>query len=207
MSEHDEQRFVTPEFTANYTYLDEKKKPQAQSDGGGTQAPYWCVTMKLPKDHPFWDELEEKIETALENKFDKTPKKWRNPVKDGDEMEDESFHDHFFIEMKSNTRKPGVKVYNPDGANEDVVDFGEEIYSGMLCVCTARTGGYDNVSKGVGVYLNNVLKIADGERIGGSTASAEDDFEDYVTGGGAKSKKIKKSKGKKKKRVKSNPLE
>lgn len=188
MSQNDEQRFVTPEFTANYVYLDEKKVLKDLGDGS-TQKPYWCVTFKAPQDDPIWDELQEKIEIALINKFGEKPKKWRSPIKDGDEWEDESFHGCYVLEMKSQKRKPGVKVYNPDGANEDVTDYDEEIYSGMVCVATARMGAYDNVSKGVNAYLNNVLKIEDGERIGGATASAESDFENYVPGGAGTKKK------------------
>jgi hypothetical protein len=193
MSQNDEQRFVTPEFAANYVYLDERKVPKDQGDGS-TQKPYWCLTFKAPQDNPIWDELNEKIEVALVNKFGEVPKKWRTPIKNGDEWEDETFHGCFVLEMKSQKRKPGVKVYNPDGANEDVTDYDGEVYSGMVCVATARMGAYDNVSKGVNAYLNNVLKIEDGERIGGTTASAEADFEGYVPGGAGKPKASSKKK-------------
>ena len=193
MSEEDAQRFVTPEFRANYCYLDEKKQPPAASEGG-SQNPYWCLTLALPKDHPFWDELDERIQIALEAKFgSKLPKKWRSPVRDGDEGENEDFHGCNMIELKSPKRKPGVKVYNPDGANTDVVDYDEEIYSGMECIATARVGAYDNVSKGVGIYLNNVLKVADGERFAGSVTSAEEDFEGFKPSKASKGHKTSKA--------------
>lgn len=206
-SEVDEQRFVTPEFVARYVHLDEKREPQKDQEF----APYWGLAMVLPKEHPFWEEAEEKIQVALTNKFGNEPKKWRSPIKDGDEWEDEDFHGCYVMELKNSRRKPGIKVYNPDGANEDVVDYDEEVYSGITVVCTGRFGGYDKGSNGVGAYLNNVLKLEDGERLGGSSPSAEAEFEGFVRGKGS-SKKSGKDKGNGEKKSKAgkkrpNPLD
>lgn len=187
-SEVDDQRAVTPETVAHYVHLDEKREPNKDQEFN----PYWGFSIALPKDHPFWDEAREKIALALDNKFGEVPKKWHDPIKDGDEWENEDFHGCHVLELKNPRRKPQVKVYNADGANEDVVDYDEEVYSGMVIVATFRFGAYDNKSKGVGAYLNNVLKLEDGERKAGSAPSAEaefDGFERKVTGGKSSSKK------------------
>lgn len=203
--EEDEQRFVTPEFQAMYVWLDEKRTPKRIEGDDKEPIPYWCLTCALDADHPFWDELEAKIEIAIENKCGEIPRKYRNPIKDGDEWENEFFHGKRVIELKNTRRKPGMKVFNMDGENYNVTDFDEEIYPGMICVATARMGGYTKGSKGVGAYLHNVLKLEDGERIGPSTASADDDFDGWQRSGGSKKKGARrKKKGARRKAV--NPL-
>lgn len=199
MTQTDEQRFVTPEFEARYVWLDKKKEPSEGFDGD----PQWTITMALDKDHPFWEELKAKIEIAIENKFGEEPKNCRSPIKDGDDWEDEFFHGKWVISMVNSRRKPVVKVYNEDGENQEVVNYDEEIYPGMICVCTARAGGYSKGSKGINTYLNNVLKVDDGERTGPTTPSNEADFGDFVRG---KGKKKGSKKSRRKKRGKVDPL-
>lgn len=57
-----------------------------------------------------------------------------------------------------------------------------QIYSGMYANVGVTFFGYNAPqNKGIGVALDNVQKTADGEPLGGTRASAEDDFADIFT--------------------------
>lgn len=102
------------------------------------------------------------------------PKLW-SPLRDGDveHPEDENFAGHYFVNAKSN-QKPGIVDRNLQPIIEQ-----EEVYSGCygrvsLTFFPFATSG----NNGVGVGLNNVQKLAEGERLGGRT-TAEEDFEAF----------------------------
>ena len=64
-----------------------------------------------------------------------------------------------------------------DGNLQDILDP-TAIYSGMYANVGISFFGYNNPqNKGVGVSLDNVQKIADGEPLGFTRASVEDDFQ------------------------------
>jgi len=74
----------------------------------------------------------------------------------------------------NSTQKPGI-------VDKDLVEIldPDEVYSG--CYGRASISFYPfnvNGNRGVGVGLNNIQKLSEGERLGGSRASAEDDFSD-----------------------------
>ena len=55
----------------------------------------------------------------------------------------------------------------------------DEVYSGSWGRASINFFPYDsNGNKGVGVGLNNIQKLKDGEHLGAARASAEDDFAD-----------------------------
>ncbi len=64
-----------------------------------------------------------------------------------------------------------------DGNLQDILDP-TAIYSGMYANVGVSFFGYNNPqNKGIGVSLDNVQKIADGEPLGFTRASVEDDFQ------------------------------
>lgn len=72
----------------------------------------------------------------------------------------------------SNKQRP--RVVDPN--LQDILD-GTQIYSGMYANVGVTFFGYNAPqNKGIGVALDNVQKIADGEPLGGSRASVDDDF-------------------------------
>ena len=109
----------------------------------------------------------------------KLPPKLHLPLRDGDEErpDDEAYaHSYFF--NASSTRAPGVVDLN----RQRILDP-EEVYSGCYGRVNVNFHPYDsNGNRGVGVGLNHVQKVADGERLGGGAPSIEaafaDDFED-----------------------------
>lgn len=98
------------------------------------------------------------------------------PLRDGDtERADEApeYEEMFFLNAKSDN-KPGII----DQYKNEILDP-DEVYSG--CWGRASINFYafnSNGNKGIGVGLNNIQKLSEGERLGGARASAEDDFAD-----------------------------
>lgn len=106
----------------------------------------------------------------------KKPANLKLPLRDGDdERADEApeYEGMYFFNANSN-QKPGIVDKN---CNE-ILDP-EEVYSGCWGRVSVNFYPYNtNGNKGVGVGLNNVQKLRDGERLGASRASAESDFGD-----------------------------
>ncbi len=72
----------------------------------------------------------------------------------------------------SSKTRPGVV----DGNMQAILDPAQ-LYSGMYANVGVTFFGYNAPqNKGIGVALDNVQKVADGEPLGGARASAEDDF-------------------------------
>ena len=107
----------------------------------------------------------------------KKPAKLKLPLRDGDEErpDDEAFAGCYFFNANAN-RQPGIV----DLALNPILDR-EEVYSGCFCRLSVNLYPFStNGNNGVAVGLNNVQKVADGERLAGGSR-AEDDFGDDFT--------------------------
>ena len=130
------------------------------------------------------------VEAAIEEgktKFwnGKIPKNLKTPLRDGDDErpEDEAYEGHFFLNAKSSKRKPGIA--KPIGKNADgTVKFQEitdstEIYSGCYARVSLNFFPFNaKGNAGVGVGLNNIVKVQDGEALGGVAPNLEAEFAD-----------------------------
>ncbi len=179
----DELRFFTPEFTGSFVYLIDPKKQE--HDDGSKKDPKFCITIPLDHGDAFWEKLDTYIEKAALKKFNgKVPKKLVTTRHDGDDMDLDKFPEFegkFLIEAGNDKRRPEVLIRDSDGSIGEVVNPAD-IYAGARYVATVRTGGWyhpPSKKQGVSLYLENVLKVRDGERLGGSTPSAMDDFGNY----------------------------
>ena len=120
--------------------------------------------------------IEAAIQEGISSKWNgKKPANLKLPLRDGDidREDDEACAGMMFLNANS-TQKPGI-------VDKDLVEIldPDEVYSG--CYGRASISFYPfnvNVNRGVGVGLNNIQKLSEGERLGGSRASAEDDFSD-----------------------------
>lgn len=121
--------------------------------------------------------IDEAIQKGISDKWGgKKPKNLWNPLRDGDEERADEAPEYkgcFFLNAKS-ASKPGIVDENLN----EILDP-DEVYSG----CYGRAGlnffPFDsNGNRGVGVGLNTIQKLADGDRLGGARATAEDDFSD-----------------------------
>ena len=114
----------------------------------------------------------------------KLPAKFHTPLRDGDEErpDDEAYVGHYFLNAKSKN-KPGIA--KPIGRGSDgKMKFQEitdetEVYSGCYVKASLNFYLFDrNGNRGIGVGLNNIVKVQDGEPLGGGRARIEDEFAD-----------------------------
>jgi hypothetical protein len=129
-----------------------------------------------------WSDLRSKVGQAASGKFGAeeakkllSRRKLNLPWREGSEYEEYGppfGDDSIFIRLSSKTA-PGVV----DAKRQTILDD-SEFYSGCYARATAAVWPFDTAgNKGVTLLLNNVQKIADGERLSGSKRAAEDDFE------------------------------
>lgn len=152
-------------------------KPVSMEEG---RDPKFSLVALIPKkDTTTVTRINAAIEKALElgaDKFGgKVPKNYKHPLRDGDEERegDEIFEGHYFINMSS-YRQPKIVDENI----QPILDQ-EEFYSGCYGRVAINFYAFNvNGNKGVAAGLENIQKLEDGERLGGSGASPEDDFGD-----------------------------
>ena len=107
----------------------------------------------------------------------KIPAKVSLPLHDGDEErpDDPAFANSWYFNCSSNNT-PGVRVRD-NGAVVEAID-NDDFYSGCYGAVTVNLFPYaSNGNTGVGIGLNNVIKLRDGDRLSGGR-SADADFED-----------------------------
>ena len=109
----------------------------------------------------------------------KKPSNLKLPLRDGDDERAEEaaeYEDMYFLNANS-TQKPGIV----DKDLNEILDP-EEVYSGCWGRASINFFPFNtNGNKGVGVGLNNIQKLKDGDRLGAERTSAETDFGDDFT--------------------------
>lgn len=158
------------------------EQPRAAAEGA---EPKYSVTMIIPKKHKQLDEIRAAIKAAAVNKWgDKVPKGLRNPLRDGDAVDEngerlkgEEFTDSFFI-TASNKRAVEV-VAGKDRAKAT----SDHMRSGNYGCCKVGFFGYDAAgNRGVGCGLNGVWITRRGEPLGGAAepwAESSSEVEDF----------------------------
>ena len=121
--------------------------------------------------------IDEAVQDGIASKWgSKKPANLKLPLRDGDiERAEEAseYEDMYFLNANSN-QKPGIV----DKDLNEILDP-DEVYSGCWGRASINFYAFNtNGNKGVGVGLNNIQKLKDGERLGGARASAESDFGD-----------------------------
>ena len=138
--------------------------------------------------HADISELTEAIQNAAELKFPGKPTGFyatlRTPIRNGDEKaEDENgtldkgsfFYNNLFISTKSKYQPGLIDVYG------DPITDPAQIYGGCLVRASLRFYAYEYLgNRGVGVVLLAVIKIADGEPIGGGRVDPKVAFADII---------------------------
>ena len=182
---------------ARLSFANLAKARLAQNAGDGAK-PKFSATLVFdpskmtPKDKARLKEMKKLALDAMRDKFgdkafksdNKLKSGFRMPFRKGEEKSDQypdSFEDHFiFINAKTESA-PGVadaRNGKDDSGKWPEAEDRSEAYSGCYVRATVQFYGYDvSGNKGVGVGLNNILIIRDGERLGGGI-SAKDDFQD-----------------------------
>jgi hypothetical protein len=128
-------------------------------------------------------EMQTKISDALAEKWGPEKAKWPRQLKiclrdadnedrtnEADASYDPNYVNAYFMNARTRN-KPGIVDENVDPIMDQ-----DEFYSGCYARATVVFQAYDKGGgKGVGCYLNNIMKVADGDRLGGA-ASPEKDF-------------------------------
>ena len=138
------------------------------------------VSILIPKkDTKTLEKIEASIEEATEafkvKNGGKLPKNFKTPLRDGDEeKEDDATYRGMMFFNASSLRKPAIV-----DANLDPIMDKDEFYSGCWGRASVNFYSFDvSGNKGVAAGLSNLQKLEDGERLGGSSSSPEDDFGD-----------------------------
>lgn len=151
-------------------------EPHAIAEGA---EPKYSVTLLLDKDAEDCKKTVAEINKALKDIYEaeKTGKfkgkkfdAIRKPLRDGDEEkgDDPTYQNCWFINTSCKTA-PGVI----DRAKKPLDE--ESFYSGCYGKASFTLCPYNNAGNiGVGAFLNNILKTADGEKLAGNVSAASD---------------------------------
>lgn len=169
---------VTGISTLSYPHLLE-----AHSFPGSDQKPKFSTRILIPKTDKVTiaainAEVEKTLERSLDRVFGgKMPGNWMHPLKDGDVEypDDENYAGCFFVNAKSNNR-PRVAVKLPEDDFRRPAEH-DDVYGGVKAKCGIGFGAYNQAgNRGVSCYLNTVMIVGKGERIGGGGGSLDGDF-------------------------------
>jgi len=167
-------KFITPEIVCSYPSLFEAR----ENLSGALKFSLSCPIPKADKKSLL--EIKQCIVNAAVNKWGEKAKDLKgivSPMNDADEKgkDDEIYANTYYFNANSNTR-PGVvdKSLKP-------IMAAEEVYPGCMVRASVNFYATDvGGQKRVAVGLNNVMKVADGEQIGGK-ADAALDFGAFAT--------------------------
>lgn len=142
--------------------------------------PKYSVCIMFPKTDKtlraiFDDAIEETKRSDADKWGGKIPANLRTPIHDGDtdRPDQPEFRGMWYFNASSN-RKPQVL----DELKDEMLDP-NDLYSGCWARVSVNFAGYNNSgNKGIGAYINNIMKIRDDTRLGGTSATAEEDFAD-----------------------------
>ncbi|QGZ15869.1 nucleic acid-binding protein [Elizabethkingia phage TCUEAP1] len=159
----------------SYPNLFEPKAQAATPD-----KPQYSVTLLIPKtDTETLNAIKLAMAESIKDKWgDKKPASIKNPLRDGDleKPDSEGYAGHYFINCKSPAnRRPQVV----GKGNIPIIDP-DELHAGDYGLAAFTTFAYGDPSKGipngVSAGIDSIKLIKKGEKLGGSTANAADDF-------------------------------
>lgn len=142
----------------------------------------YSVSIIIPKsDKETIKKINAALEAAIASGKDKfagkktSGPKFKMPLRDGDEErpDDEAYVNSYFVTASSKV-KPGII----DKDKNEILDK-DEFYSGCYGKASLNFYPFNTAGNvGIGCGLQNLLKMKDGEALGGGRSKAEDDFSD-----------------------------
>jgi hypothetical protein len=173
MTKQEDTKVVTGVVRVIYAYV---FTPQTPQDG---QEPKYRATLLIPKSQKkTLDAMKKAIETAkqagLAKLGGKIPANLHLPLRDGDTDESKSdqeiYHGHYFINTSAKFKPQIID------RNKQPITDSQEFYSGCYALASVNFYAYSTAgNKGIACGLNNLLKVRDGDYVGGRS-TAEDDF-------------------------------
>ena len=179
MSKKTTEFVLGPKTRASYVHLFEKTSVE------GGKEHYSCSFIIRKDDAKTVEAVKKAIQAAYEEGREKLKgtgktvpsfEALKNPLRDGDvEFPDrEEYKGCYFLNANNYNRRPTVvdTEFKP-------IEEPTEVYSGMYCKAFCNAYVFNRgVNKGITISLEHVMKVADGERLGGSFTPVEDAFGD-----------------------------
>lgn len=163
---------TTGKVRFSYVHLD---KPVANQEGG---EPKYSISLIISKsDTDTINRINQAIDSVKNDPVNaakwggSVPKVLRGSLRDGDaEKEDPAYANSYFINARAGAlQKP--KMFN---ANKEEILDPSEVYSGCFGKASISFFAYNAAgNKGIGCGLNAVMKLEDGEKLGGNTVTAD----------------------------------
>lgn len=170
----DKKKFLTPKGRLSFPKLFKPEANKMRKDG---KLMYSCTLIfdEEAQQSERFKALREAVKTLAMEKFGKDgklPKNIKNPFRSGEEKEHLDGYGPGTVFVSANTQsKPNVVDLENNPLSE------QDVYAGCYVHASVVPATYDvDGGRGVKLYLNNVQKLADGERLSGGASSAEDDF-------------------------------
>jgi hypothetical protein len=157
-------RFKTPVFRLSYPHLE---KPSDYNPDN----PKYGLTMLFDTDLVSLKKLKKLVALVAKEKWGaRIPKRLHEPFRDGEEKEDtDGYGEGVIFCAAYSTDAPGVC---------DLQFSPTEVKAGDYCRATVNVYAFENKKKGVGLGLQNVQLICEGEAFGAERPDAEDDFDE-----------------------------
>ena len=157
---------LTPRARASYVYVFRPQKPMQV----GQEAKYSVVLLFDPGAD--LTAMKAAAGQCVIEKWgpdkDKWPKNLKSPFRDQGEKDADGYVKGAIFVTATSKLKPGC-VKRVNGELHDIIEE-KDFYSGCYCVASVRPFAYDaNGNRGVSFGLQHVMKIADGEPLGGRT--------------------------------------
>lgn len=187
--------FRTPKFRLSFPYITKQKKNKKTGEDAG-----YGVSALIPKKgketEAFLKTLRAEVKAVLRAKFgenipNKLKKEFKEnpayPMRDGDDKDlfetwRPEYEGHWVATMNAGKNQPGCLVRRLGAKALNAQELEQEFYAGCYCLGSVNVYAYDNESKGASIGLQNLLKMEDGEPLGGARMAAENDFEDLLDG-------------------------
>lgn len=164
-------QILTPVGEAAHAFV---FKPQAPMEGAQNKEPSFSLTILWDEDDKKLDKLRKAIIDVATAKFGAKAKQMlekgqlKNPLRSGDETNQEWKHGKLFLTARSSER-PSVVDENLD----DIINT-SDFYGGCQARMDVWLYAFDKAgNKGVAAILNNVQKKGDGDRKGGRRSAAD----------------------------------
>jgi len=174
MTQNVSTKVITGEARLSYAHVWE---PHAVAEG--QEKKYSCCLLIPKTDTKTIADINRAIEAAVQAGLSKKfggerPRKLNSPLRDGDTDDThggkEDYAGNYFINA-SCTTQPGIV-----DRNRQPILKSEEVYSGCYVLASVNFYAYNtNGNKGIACGLNHIMKVRDGDYLGGRTR-AEDDF-------------------------------
>jgi hypothetical protein len=172
-------KVVTPPFRVSFPAVFEPSSYQ------GGDPKYSVVGLFYPDkfteaDKKTWASMQAIADAASKDKFKKAvkdlPGNFKKPIRSGAEKEHLEGYNvpGCMFATFSSKQRPGIV-----DRNKQPILTEEDFYPGCWARATITAYPYDNVGKGVAFGLQNLQKVADGERLDSRT-DAQEDFEDDI---------------------------